>query len=201
MKHKEDLLGYSLFIFIFIISYKLYSESDYFNLKCVVSTIDGEKYCVRERQNMSQASDLLAKTVNKMNTLVETLKVKYPDNENVKYLVKNYNPKKIVEILPNSQYTAYSENKGRKIAFCLNVEKNNDTNLIDENTLMFVALHELSHLTTKSIGHNVDFWKNFKFLIKEASEINVYTIENYTIHGKTYCGVNIKSNPYFEKYE
>ena len=66
---------------------------------------------------------------------------------------------------------------------------------------MFVALHELSHLATKSIGHNSDFWNNFKFLIKEASENNLYVIENYTIKNKTYCGVKIKSNPYFEKYE
>lgn len=198
---KHDILGYSLFFFILIISYKLYTESDYFNLKCIISTVDGEKYCVRERKNMKEASDLLAKIVNKMNILIEKLKEKYPEQENVKYLVKNYNPKKIVEILPNSQYTAYSENKGRKIAFCLNVDKKNDNNLIDENTLMFVALHELSHLATKSIGHNSDFWKNFKFLIKEASENNLYVIENYTIKNKTYCGVKIKSNPYFEKYE
>lgn len=197
---KQDLLGYSLFVFIIIISYKLYSESDYFNLKCIISTVDGEKYCVRERKNMSEASDLLALTVNKMNVLIEKLKEKYPHKDNVQYLIKNYNPKKIVEILPTSQYTAYSENKGRKIAFCLNVEKNNDNNLIDENTLMFVSLHELSHLATKSIGHNNDFWNNFKFLISEASELNLYTIENYSINNKTYCGVTIKSNPYFEKY-
>ena len=197
---KHDLLGYSLFIFIIIISYKLYSESDYFNLKCIISTVDGEKYCVRERKNMSEASDLLALTVNKMNVLIEKLKEKYPHKDNVQYLIKNYNPKKIVEILPTSQYTAYSENKGRKIAFCLNVEKDNDNNLIDENTLMFVALHELSHLTTKSIGHNNDFWNNFKFLISEASELKLYTIENYSIKNKTYCGVTIRSNPYFEKY-
>ena len=131
---KHDLLGYSLFIFIIIISYKLYSESDYFNLKCIISTVDGEKYCVRERKNMYEASDLLASTVNKMNILIEKLKEKYPDKDNVQYLIKNYNPKKIVEILPTSQYTAYSENKGRKIAFCLNVEKDNDNNLIGNAT-------------------------------------------------------------------
>ena len=32
--------------------------------------------------------------------------------ENVKRLVKNFNPKRVVETLPNSTYTAYSENKG-----------------------------------------------------------------------------------------
>ena len=36
-----------------------------------------------------------------------------------KRLEKGYNPKRIMETLPTSQYTAYSENKGEKIAFCL----------------------------------------------------------------------------------
>ena len=34
----------------------------------------------------------------------------------VKLLVKNFNPE-IKETLPTSEYTAYSENKGEKIAF------------------------------------------------------------------------------------
>jgi|TARA_B110000483_G_C18194980_1_gene542624 predicted metal-dependent hydrolase len=195
---KDDLIGISLIILILFISYKIYSESDYFNLKCIISTVDGEKYCVRDRKNIKEASDLLANLVIKMNKLIEYLKNKYPEKEIVKNLIKNYNPKRIVEILPNSQYTAYSENKGRKIAFCLNEEKENDNNLIDENTLMFVALHELSHLATKSIGHKDDFWKNFKFLIKEASENNLYRLENYKIKSKNYCGVKIKSNPYYD---
>ena len=54
----------------------------------------------------------------------------YPTRENVKRLVKNFNPKRVVETLPNSTYTAYSENKGEKIAFCLE-EKKGENKLID----------------------------------------------------------------------
>ena len=32
---------------------KIYSESDYFNLKCIISDVDGKKYCVRERKNIN----------------------------------------------------------------------------------------------------------------------------------------------------
>ena len=32
----------------------------------------------------------------------------------------------------------------------------------------FVALHELSHVMTVSVGHTQEFWENFKFLLKEA---------------------------------
>ena len=52
--------------FILFVCYKLYYESDMFQLKCIVSTVDGDKYCVRERNNMLPAVDLLAKTSEKM---------------------------------------------------------------------------------------------------------------------------------------
>ena len=196
---KDDLLGYVVILFVLCIGYKMYLDSDFFHLTCVISNVDGETYCVRERKNIDKASDLLANTATKMNTLVDFLKKKYKDtNEVVTRLVDRFNPKKIVEILPNSEYTAYSENKGRKIAFCLNVEKKNDDHLIDENTLMFVALHEMSHIATKSIGHKEDFWENFKFLIKEASECKVYVLEDYSKNPKEYCSMSIKDNPYFD---
>ena len=194
---KDDILGYIIILFILIMSYKIYTESDYFNLKCIISDVNGEKYCVRERKNMKKASNLIAKTSDKMKSLVNILEKKYKNNEVVDRLVKNFNPKKIVEILPTSEYTAYSENKGKKIAFCLNVKKHDDTNLIDENTLMFVALHEMSHVATKSIGHKKDFWDNFKFLIKEAGEAGLYIIEDYSKNNKEYCSMQIKDNPYF----
>jgi hypothetical protein len=195
--NKEDILGYVLIIFIMIISYKLYTESDVFQLKCIVSTIDGDKYCVRERKNKINAVDLLAKTSEKMKILVEFVDVKYPDKPNIRRLVKKFNPKKIVETLPTSEYTAYSENKGRKIAFCLNKKKNDNNNLIDENTLMFVAIHEMSHIASETIGHNTEFWDNFKFLLKEAKDAGVYNMVDYSDHNEEYCGMTITDNPYF----
>ena len=197
---KEDILGYAMIIFILLVSYKIYTESDYFNLKCIVSDVDGNKYCVREnRKNKKEASDLLAKTVVKLNKLIKHLDAKYKTDDKIKRIVKNYNPKKIVETLPNSEYTAYSENKGRKIALCLNEEKQNNSSLIDENTLMFVALHEVSHISTVSNGHHPEFWDNFKFILTEANEINIINLEDYNNKNTTYCGMSIKSNPYFDR--
>ena len=195
--NKEDILGYVMIIFVLIISYKLYKDSDYFQLKCIVSTVDGDKYCVRERTNLQKASDLLALTTSKMKKLVEHVDKKYPDKPNIRRLVKKFNPKKIVETLPTSEYTAYSENKGEKIAFCLNKKKNDNNNLIDENTLMFVAIHELSHVASESIGHNKEFWDNFKFLLKEATEAGVYKMVDYSSNNQEYCGMTITDNPYF----
>ena len=195
--NKEDILGYVIIILILFISYKIYSDSDIFQLKCIVSTVDGEKYCVRERKNVQKASDLLARITEKMKKLVSFLDKKYPDKDNIRRLVKRFNPKKIVETLPTSEYTAYSENKGQKIAFCLNKQKKDDDNLIDENTLMFVALHELAHVASVSIGHNTEFWDNFTFLIGEAEEIQIYNPIDYSNQNTQYCGMTITSNPYF----
>lgn len=196
---QENIIGYILLIFILFITMKIYYDSDIFQLKCIVSTVDGNKYCVRERKNMKKAADLLASTTKKMKYFVDTLYKKYPEKEQVQLLKKNFNPKKIKEILPTSEYTAYSENKGEKIAFCLSSEDKNDTdNLIDENTLMFVALHELSHLANKTIGHDDAFWKSFKFVLEEASQLGIYKMVDYKKQETEYCGMSINDNPYYD---
>jgi len=195
--NKDDILGWVLVVFILLICYKLYKESDLFQLKCIVSTVDGDKYCVRERNNLQLASDLLAKTTVKMKELVAYVDKKYPDKPNIRRLVKKFNPKKIVETLPTSEYTAYSENKGQKIAFCLNKEKENNNNLIDENTLMFVAIHEMSHVASETVGHNTEFWDNFKFLLNEAKIAGLYTPVDYSKNNEEYCGMTITDNPMF----
>lgn len=197
MKRDTSLMGYILMAFTIGVILKIYFESDAFNLKCIVSDVDGKKYCVRERGKMTLVVDLLAKTTQNLTKLVNYLKDKYPDRENVKLLVKNYNPSKISEILPTSQYTAYSENKGEKLAFCTTTTKKG-SRLIDRNTLMFVALHELSHIATKSIGHTNEFWQNFKFLIGNAKSMGIYNPENYKKNPKMYCGLQITDNPYYD---
>jgi hypothetical protein len=195
---KEDFLAVVMVGLLLFVAYKIYKESDIFQLKCVVSTVDGDKYCVRERNNIQEASDLLAKTAIKMDKLVEYLKGTNPEDKRVKKLIKNFNSSKIVETLPTSEFTAYSENKGRKIAFCLNKQKENNNNLIDENTLMFVAIHEMSHITTDSIGHDKAFWDNFKFLLEQAVKAKLYIPIDYKKERTDYCGMTISDNPYFK---
>ena len=194
----ENILHLLLIIFIIIIAIKLYLNSDSFNLRCVISDINGNTYCVRDRSKIHLAANKLAQVNNNLNKLVNHLAKKYPNESNVKRLIKGYNPKKIYETLPTSEFTAYSENKGEKLAFCLDTEKNSQGRLIDLNTLMYVALHEVSHIATKSIGHNDEFWQNFKFIITEAKEIAIYNPIDYKKNPSRYCGMNISDNPYYD---
>ena len=194
----NSILNLLLFGFIIIIAIKIYITSDTFNLRCIISDVNGNKYCVRDRMKLELSADKLAHANINMNKLVTHMGKKYPEKENVKRLLAGYNPKKIYETLPTSEYTAYSENKGEKLAFCLDTEKNSQGRLIDSNTLMYVVLHELSHIATKSIGHGDEFWENFKFMITEAKEIGVYNPVDYKNQPARYCGMNITDNPYYD---
>ena len=194
---KSDFFTYIIIGFIVVICIKIYTESELFSLKCVISTVDGNKYCVRDRQNVNKAANLLANVTNKCKELVKYVGEKYPDDPDVKRLVEGFNPQKISETLPNSELTAYSENKGEKIAFCLNKTKESST-LIDINTLTFVAIHELAHVMTKSVGHKQDFWKNFKFLLENAKAANIYVPVDYKKKPENYCGMTITDSPYYD---
>lgn len=193
-----DLYIYVVIVGIVGLCIYIYLSSDEFQLKCIVSTVDGNKYCVREREKLQDAADMLAKVNAKCKQLVDYTNQKYGEKENVKRLVNGYNPKKIMETLPTSEYTAFSENKGEKLAFCLNRDKKGESNMIDEHTLMFVAIHELSHIATKSVGHKQEFWDNFKFLLENAKECGVHSPVDYKNKPAQYCGMDIKDNPYYD---
>ncbi len=193
-----DFYIYTVIFGIIGVCAYLYITSDEFQLKCIVSTVDGNKYCVRERKKLQEAADMLAKVNTKCKALVDYTDEKYGDRENVKRLVKGYNPKRISETLPTSEYTAYSENKGEKLAFCLNKKKQEQSTMIDEHTLMFVAIHELSHIATKSVGHKTEFWDNFKFLLENAKDAGIHTPSDYKKKPVEYCGMDIKDNPYYD---
>lgn len=197
MFRKMSLSGWVLAIFVAGIALKMYFESDAFNLKCIVSDIDGNKYCVRERAKLQLAADLLANTTQKLRKLVAYLGKTFPQRANCKRLVDNFDPQSVKEILPTSEYTAYSENKGEKLAFCTTTTKKGDK-LIDPNTLMYVAIHELAHIATKSIGHTQEFWQNFKFLLQNAVKIKIYNPVDYKKKNKNYCGMKITDNPLYD---
>jgi hypothetical protein len=193
-----QILGYLFIILIIILCLRIYYESDSFQLKCIISGVDGNKYCVRDRNKVKPAANLLATVTTKCTDLVDYVNEKYPNDPKVQRLVKGFNPKKISETLPNSELTAYSENKGEKIAFCLNKKKEDDNNLIDINTLTFVAIHELSHIMTVSIGHKQEFWQNFKFLLENAKSANIYVPVDYKKKPQEYCGMTISDSPYYD---
>ena len=70
--------------------------------------------------------------------------------------------------------------------------------MIDESTLTFVAIHELSHVASVSIGHKTEFWQNFKFLLENAKEAGIHNPIDYKNQPANYCGMDIHDNPYYD---
>lgn len=194
---KHSTFFYIFLAFILFLCLIIYYQSDAFDLKCIIASKDGNKYCVREREKMELAANLLADVTQKMKDTVAYLKRSLPEDPRTKRLVEGFNPKKVSETLPTSELTAYSENKGEKLAFCLNRTKNG-SKLIDLNTLTFVALHELSHIATESVGHNQDFWQNFKWILQNANKAGIYSPIDYKKSPEEYCGMKINDNPYYD---
>ena len=195
--HNQDILAYLFIGFIIFIMVRMYFDTPEFQLKCVISSIDGERYCVRERERLSDATDLLAKVTGRCKQMVQYLKETYPEDPRVKRLVEGFKETKISETLPTSELTAYSENKGQRIAFCLNKKKTEHSKMIDLDTLTFVALHELSHIMNSKYGHDEEFWSNFKFMLENAKKANIYNPVDYEKNPTEYCGMKINSNPYY----
>lgn len=199
MVSRNDIIGMTVVFLTMVMALVMYSKSESANLKCIIATKDGQKYCIRDRNDLDAAANLMAEVNDKMTRLVEHLKENFPHKEQAKRIVSSFPGIRLVETLPTSEHTAYSENKGEKIAMCLNKsKKEGDKRLIDPNTLCFVALHELSHVGTESEGHKPEFWNNFKFVLQEAQKIGIYHPVDYKKEPMPYCGDHLTDNPLFD---
>ena len=161
----------------------------------------GREYLVRNLDDKERAAKLLSDIRTRLTTLInhiykESKSGKYPEEtkKGIKRLKKNFKPNNVVESSPGNKYTSYSINKGEKIVFCLR-SKDGKVTLVDLNTMMFVAIHEMGHLMSKSVGHTKEFWDNMKFLLKCAIEIDVYTKQDFNSTPKEYCGTMITDTP------
>jgi predicted metal-dependent hydrolase len=124
-------------------------------------------------------------------TLERNMKMKL--KEDIERLIGNFNSDAFSETTPDSKYTSYSVNKGEKINFC--VRSRTDDKLVKENIMTFVAIHELGHLMTKSIGHDPDFWNNMRLLLKIAIDNGLYKNVDFNKTPEPYCGVTISDTP------
>jgi hypothetical protein len=160
----------------------------------VKSSVDNNEYLVRNLKDKDEAANILARIRIKLEKICSIMKTKYPTDESILRMNERFNSDNISESGKSNQYTSYSVNKGEKIVFCIR-QKDEAESLVDENTITFVSIHELSHIMTKSVGHTTEFWDNFKRLLKEAVENKLYDKEDYTKNPKEYCGIKVSDSP------
>jgi hypothetical protein len=129
------------------------------------------------------------------------LEGKYPDKPQVKQLIQNFknDPKRFLESTPDAEFTSYSVNKGESVHLCLRQREGADESLVKEEVMVFVAIHEMSHILTESLGHGPDFWNNFAWLLKEAELISIYKHQDFKAHPVKYCGMSITDEPVYKE--
>ena len=164
-----------------------------------VKASDGHNYLVRNLPDKEEAAQLLAEMKKRLTQLVnhayKNRNDKYKDKKSeIELLKSNYRPDALSESSPGNKYTSYSINKGKKIVYCIR-SKTVENKLVDINTMMFVAIHEMGHLASKEIGHVPAFWDNMKYLLEIGIELGIYKKEDYAASPVSYCGTKITDTP------
>ena len=170
------------------------------NLVSVKAEKDGEKYLVQDLPNKKDAVEMLADIKSRMDKIKNFYaQEEFETDPTAKLLVERYNPQRIMENSMTSPDTSYSENKGEKIVLCLRDKLNPPGYpLVDENTVMYVVLHEMAHLMTASLStgkHTPEFWANFRRLLQDAAQMGIYQPVNYSHSPVSYCGMEITDSP------
>ena len=176
----------SIFFYMIFIRQKLYLEK--------IKANNGNEYLVRNLSDKVEAANKLGSISDSLKNLVNNL------NENddkkgeyIKQLKESFNPEYITENIPGSIYVAYSVNKGEELSLCIRDKGSEE--FIDNNTIIFVAIHELSHIMTPETGHTSLFWDNMKYLLEQASSHGIYMPQDYSQSPVEYCGMDINSTP------
>jgi len=187
---KESLLISSVLILFFI--FILYGRNG-----VTLVELGNREYLVQNNDLKYESAEILSQIEKNLYMLRDYLlknKKLYPEfEEYITLLGKNLDKKrtKIYEGAENSEYTSYSVNKGEEIVFCL---KSKITKQIhDLNLLMYVALHEVSHLACPEIDHTPLFKKIFAFITKIAIKLGIFKYVNFEKNPVEYCGMTLSS--------
>jgi hypothetical protein len=170
------------------------AEKEWDNMTYIKSNINGTEYRVRKLKDCQEAADLLAETHIKMKETCNILEKNNPTDARVLRLKERFPNTSLSESDGYGSQTSFSINKGEKIVLCLR-SKDGSNKFVDKNLLLFVALHEMSHIMTISIGHEDEFWNNFKFMLKECQNNGIYKCINFSSDPKSYCGITVTSSP------
>lgn len=199
----------ALYLIIIIAIILKLNKKEYFTQKKICNEIDNRCYKISSKykpETFVGASEKLAFLNLKAIKLIRYLRNKYLISNNyrrknlVLNLLKRYNPDNLIENSPkNYKNTSYVYDKGEIFALCLREKESGENNFHDDGIITFVLLHELSHLSDNNYGHGKTFWENFKFIIKEAKKIGIYTPVDYSLYPINYCYLDVASNPYFIK--
>lgn len=187
-----------LTIIIIIFGIYLYFYFNYPDMTYVKADLDGEYYLVRNVEDKNQAANMLARFKQDIYKLSDHLHKNKDSKEykDMKLYINLLHEKApniiIVESTADSKYTSYAVNKGEQIVFCLRSKQPHNMGILHSlNLVTYVVLHEISHVSSPSYGHNDEFKKVFAFLTKEAIKLGIYEKMNFGSKPQEYCGMMV----------
>lgn len=116
------------------------------------------------------------------NQISEMYAQKDPILEKIQNHIAPIHPEIVSSIKFYEGNKSYTINK-QKIFLCL---KDENKEYYDFNMLVYVALHELSHVLCDEIGHTPKFHSIFKNVLTKAESMNIYDPNKPII--MNYCG-------------
>lgn len=193
MESDNNLFVVFFFLILLILYYMFVYQN---NMVYMKSSIDNNDYLVRDVPDKKNAANMLAQlrqNVLRLSTHMYNSRTR-TDYKSYQQYIEILNDRvrniKFIESSPDSLYTSYSVNKGEKIVFCMRSQKTGKLHNI--NLMMYVALHEISHVACPIYdNHGNLFKKIFAFFIDVANEIGIYDKINFEQTPVEYCGLMI----------
>jgi hypothetical protein len=181
MKNKKFII-FILIIIILLIIHNL------FNKYTRVTGVCGITYKVLNSSIKQKVANKFCELGNETVKLQKYLKKYFPNDPRTKRILNRFHGNSMVEN-PKETYTLF---KGYSINMCM---QKNDTELYPNNLLMFVLLHELTHILNAGFNHTKSYWTDNVWLMKCASNCGIYTNVNYQRYPVNYCGIVINKHP------
>lgn len=117
----------------------------------------------------------------------------------VNSIIDRFNPKMIKEnnyikaVMHNE--TSYLLNKDQELKICL---MKNKKEIHDNNILLYVLIHEMTHMGSIEIGHNDEFISNFKWFLTFLTDMGKYIPYDFSKNPILYCGkIYVSENQYY----
>lgn len=186
---RYQLLVGAIVIVVLLIIYTIRQFKRNYGL--VTVQYDGKGYSVRNQQGKEEVAAVLAALESRLNTFTQYLGAsQYRDNPKVMRILNRWSGC-LAETSPMYDGDAAYTTDKKAISICI---RNVEGDIEDQNSAMYVAIHEMAHVATHQYGHPPDFWATFRFLLNLAVEQSLYIPSNGS--SKTYCGTAIDDNEY-----
>ena len=189
----SEVIQNLLILTSFIVLFYLFTGMNTTEAVYIKSDLNNKEYFVQNTTEREEAAYILSIIDNKIGLFKNYLNKNVNNYPQFKPYIDQFcsrvNKMVIYENSTSGNYTSYTVNKGEELVLCLRSKKTGQ--LHDINLITYVVLHELTHIACPEIDHTPLFTEIFKFFVKIAVDIKIYTYVNYQLDPKEYCGISI----------